>query len=103
MARIKSFGCICPRVFFTGHDTHIVVILLFEDSDKFIRNIRRDLNRRTLDKCPVIGKYLISDPYDPVRFVDRIVVIDIEFTSEIKEEYVRVSLYVIIRERNDNA
>ena len=80
-----------------------MVILLFELSDKLIRNVGCDLNRGTLNKCPVICKNLISDPNDPVSFFDRVIVVDIEFSTQIKEENVRIGLYVIIRERNDNA
>ena len=80
-----------------------MVILFFKDPYKLIRNIRRDLDRGTLDECPVVGEDLVSDPDDPVCLVDRIVVIDIEFTSQIKEEYIRIRLNVIIGERNDNA
>ena len=80
-----------------------MIILFFKFSDELIRDICCDLNRRTLNECPVIGKDLVSDPYDPVRFFDRITVVNVEFTAQIKEEYVRIGLYIIIRESNDNA
>ena len=80
-----------------------MVILFFKDPYKLIRNIRRDLDRGTLDECPVVGEDLISDPDDPVCLVDRIVVIDIEFTSQIKEENLGISLNISVRISNDDA
>ena len=103
MAGIKGFRGICPHIFLTRNKSHVMVILLFDLPDELIRNVSCDLNGRTLNECPVICKYLISYPYDPVRFFDRIIVVDVEFPAQIKEENVRIGLNVIIRERNDNA
>ena len=75
-----------------------MIILFFKDPDKFIRDVACDLYRRALDECPVIGKYLISDPYYPVGLFYRIVVVYVELTSEIKEKDIRIRLYVVIRD-----
>ena len=48
-----------------------MVILLFEDSYEFIRNISSDLNRSTCEERPVILKDLKSDPDDPVGLIFR--------------------------------
>ena len=80
-----------------------MVILFLKFPDEFIRNIGSYLYRGTLDKCPVVAENLIPDPYDPVCFFYCVVVVDVEFSSEIKEENVRIGLHVIIRKRNDYA
>ena len=80
-----------------------MVIFLGKDLDEVFRDICSDLDRRAFDKSPVIGKYLISDPDDPVGFLDRISVIQIELLPQIKEKDVRISLYIFVGLSNYNA
>ena len=61
MACIKCLGSVITGIFLARDDTHVVIILLFEDPDELIRDVARDLYGRTLDKGVPLIKAQLSE------------------------------------------